>query len=138
MSKEFGIARNTASAQAWLDQCDAVSIVEELNDEWLEFAFDPSIEVFAVPDHLVWFDQGAAPAEATEILNARHNTSDDEEWLKRLLCRIASGDQDMVAAEFQKIPCLDNGWDWGDVLNKLQTGEITREDIEYAIHAPLC
>lgn len=76
---ECGLAKNTASAQLWLDQCDAVSEVVELNDEWLEFTFDPTVEVFAVPDHIVWFDQGAAPSEGLEALNAFHNEDDDVE-----------------------------------------------------------
>jgi len=70
---ECGLAKNTASAQWWLDQCEAVKQVETLNDEWLEFTYDPAVEVFAVPNHIVWFDQGAAPREGLDVLNEFHN-----------------------------------------------------------------
>lgn len=71
--KQCGIAKNSAAAIQFLDSCEAVIEYIELNDEWLEFSYDDQVEVSVVPDHLVWFDEGAAPDEAIEALNASHN-----------------------------------------------------------------
>lgn len=73
MSKQFGIAKNTAAAIQFLDSCEAVWQYIELNAEWLEFSYNDEVEVAVVPDHLVWFDQGSAPDAALEALNAYHN-----------------------------------------------------------------
>lgn len=72
-ASEHGVAKNTAAAIQFLDSCPAVRSYIELNADWLEFVFDPSIEVSVVPDHLVWFDEGAAPDAAQDALNAYHN-----------------------------------------------------------------
>lgn len=73
MSKQIGIAKNTAAAIQFLDTCEAVTTYIELNELWLEFAYDDQVDVTAYPEHLVWFDDGAAPAEANEAQNAYHN-----------------------------------------------------------------
>lgn len=70
---ECGIARNTAAAQQYLDSCPAVREYIALDGDWLEFVYDPGIEVLNVPSHLVWFDEGSAPDEAQAALCLRHN-----------------------------------------------------------------
>lgn len=127
-----GIARNTAAAVFFLDSCPAVGMYTELNDQWLEFSYDPNMELSLVPHHLVWFDGGAAPEEARNIY---HNSSSDELWLLTLTRRIASGDVDVdvTSPVFVTSLSLDEGWDWGEVLNKLLTRQVTREQIERAI-----
>lgn len=67
---ECGIARNTAAAIQFLDSCPAVREHVELSADWIEFRYDPSVEVSTYPEHLVWWDEGAAPDEATAALNA--------------------------------------------------------------------
>lgn len=73
MAKQFGIAKNTAAAIQFLDSCKAVETYVELSNDWVEFAYNDEVEVSVVPDHIVWFDQGAAPEAALEALDAYHN-----------------------------------------------------------------
>jgi len=50
-----GWARNTASAQSFLNSCPAVREWRELTPDVIEFQFDMNIEVSVVPPG-VWFD----------------------------------------------------------------------------------
>jgi hypothetical protein len=51
---EVGTAHNTAAAQQWLNSCDAVIEWTERDDATIEFRYDASAEVSAVP-HFVRF-----------------------------------------------------------------------------------
>jgi hypothetical protein len=73
MTTQCGLAKNSAAAVQFLNSCEAVREYVTLNASWLEFVYDDQCDVTNVPDHLVWFDGGAAPAEACAAQNQYHN-----------------------------------------------------------------
>ncbi len=85
------------------------------------------------------------PTTSFHVVQSIHDTPEealgavpiDEDWLDCLCARIASGEQDVDLVAFADTLALDEGWDLGDVLNKFLSRQITRSEIEHAIHAPL-
>jgi hypothetical protein len=59
-----GIARNTEEAIRFLNACESVTDHFELNEEWIQFAYLPSIDAASIPADLVWLDVRMAPDEA--------------------------------------------------------------------------